>query len=254
MQLKDKVALITGGASGIGRATALLFAKEGARVAIADRDEPRSLETQRLIEDTGGHALVVSMDVTDEASIEVGVAKTIERFGRLDILFNNAGVLGRQSMLKLHDLTMAEYDRMMDVNFRGVVFVAKHAIRAMLKNGGGAIVNTSSMSGLIGMPGQGIYAASKGAVAALTRQMAIDYAPLKIRVNAVAPGYIQTPMLEAIRPGDAQSLYRVMEQKTPIGRMGRPEDIAQAVLYLASDASSFVTGAVLVVDGGYTAA
>jgi len=124
----------------------------------------------------------------------------------------------------------------------------------MLKNGGGAIVNTSSMSGLIGMPGQGIYAASKGAVAALTRQMAIDYAPLKIRVNAVAPGYIQTPMLEAIRPGDAQSLYRVMEQKTPIGRMGRPEDIAQAVLYLASDASSFVTGAVLVVDGGYTAA
>ncbi|MBI3743994.1 MAG: SDR family oxidoreductase, partial [Chloroflexi bacterium] len=247
-------ALITGGASGIGRATALLFAKEGARVAIADRDEPRSLETQRLIENTRGHALVVSMDVTNEASIERGIAQAVERFGRLDILFNNAGVLGRQSMLKLHDLTMAEYDRMMDVNFRGVVFVAKHAIRAMLKTDGGAIVNTSSMSGLIGMPGQGIYAASKGAVAALTRQMAIDYAPLKIRVNAVAPGYTQTPMLEAIRPGDAQSLYRVMEQKTPIGRMGRPEDIAQAVLYLVSDASSFVTGTVLVVDGGYTAA
>lgn len=253
MRLHDRVALITGGASGIGRATGLLFAREGARVALADVNEAQGRDAARTIEDAGGQALLVQMDVTKESSIEAGVAQAVQRFGRIDILFNNAGVLGRESMLKLHDLTMAEYDRMMDVNLRGVVFVAKHVIRQMLKTGGGVIVNTGSMSGIIGMQAQGVYAASKGAVITLTKQLAIDYAPHNIRVNAIAPGYVRTPMLDAARPQGQEAFYQLLAQRTPLGRVAIPEDIAQAVLYLASDESSFVTGAILSVDGGYTA-
>ena len=253
MRLENKVALITGGSSGIGRATGQVFVREGAKVALADLDAERGAETARMIEDAGGEALFVPMDVTSEPSIESGVAQVVQRFGRIDILFNNAGVLGRESSVKLHELTMKEYDRMMDVNLRGVVFVAKHVIREMLKSGGGTIVNTASISGIIGMPSQGVYAATKAAVAMLTKQLAVDYAASNIRVNAVAPGVIRTPMTEGMRPEDPDSMFESVSQRTPIGRVGMPPDIAEAVLYLASDAASFVTGTILTVDGGYTA-
>ncbi|MEE9286010.1 MAG: glucose 1-dehydrogenase [Dehalococcoidia bacterium] len=253
MRLENKVALITGGSSGIGRTTGQLFVREGARVALADVDADRGAEAARMIEDTGGEALFVPLDVTSEPSIESAVAQVVQRFGRIDVLFNNAGVLGPQSVLKLHDLTTEEYDRMMDVNLRGVVFVAKHVIREMLKTGGGAIVNTASISGIIGMANQAVYAASKAAVAMLTKQLAVDYAGSNIRVNAVAPGFVRTPMLDAMRPDDPDTLFTMLSERTPLGRVATPQDIAHAVLYLASDQASFVTGTVLTVDGGYTA-
>lgn len=252
MQLQGKVALVTGAASGIGRSTAALFAEEGARVVLADLNEADGQAAARTIEDSGGEALFVPMDVTKEASVRDGVAQAAQRFGTIDVLFNNAGILGPQSVLKLHEVPEEEWDRMMNVNLKGVYLVAKHVIQEMLKAGGGVIVNTASISGMVGMTRQGAYAATKGAVIMLTRQMAIDYAADNIRVNAVAPGFVRTPMTEGMRADDPDSLFDTIAARVPMGRVAVPQDIAKAVLWLASDASAYVTGTTVTVDGGFT--
>jgi NAD(P)-dependent dehydrogenase (short-subunit alcohol dehydrogenase family) len=249
MQLENKVALITGGGSGIGRATALLFAREGAAVAVVDRDETRAQAVAQKIEAEGGRAIAVHCDVSQAADCRRAVQETVAAFGRLDILFNNAGIIRRADVL---ELTAEEWDRTMAVNVKSVFLLSKYAIPVMAQAGGGAIVNTGSGWGLVGGRNAVSYCASKGAVVNMTRAMALDHAVQNIRVNCVCPGDTDTGMLrnEARQLGAATEAFLVEAADRPLRRIGKPEDIAQAVLYLASDASSFVTGTTLVVDGG----
>jgi len=247
--LAGKVALITGGASGIGKATAELFACEGAAVTIADINVEAGEAVAGAIGDNGGEAIFVRCDVRNASDCQRAVQETADRWGRLDILFNNAGVTRRASVL---ETTEEEWDRVMAVNVKSVFLMSKAAIPVMVKAGGGVIINTGSGWGLVGGKDAVSYCASKGAVIQLTKAMAIDHGPQNIRVNAVCPGDTDTPMLA----GEAQQLGIPAEQvlaesvHRPLQRVGRPEEIAQAVLYLASDAASFVTGTTLLVDGG----
>ena len=245
--LARKVAIVTGGASGIGRATALAFAAEGAWVTVTDLDGAAGQQVARAIVDRGGKAIVVEADVTQNAACRRAVEHTVATFGRLDVLFNNAGVIRRASVLDTSD---ADWDRMMAINVKGVFLMSKHAIPAMTE--GGSIVNTGSGWGLVGGPQAAAYCASKGAVVQLTRAMAIDHGPQRIRVNCVCPGDTDTPLLarEANQLGADAGRFFEEAATRPLGRIGTPEDIARAVLYLASDASAFVTGTTLVVDGG----
>jgi NAD(P)-dependent dehydrogenase (short-subunit alcohol dehydrogenase family) len=249
MRLKDRVALVTGGASGIGRAIALLFAREGAAVAVVDIDGEQGRAAVDQIATAGIQAVFLQCDVTQAADCQHAVERTVEALGSLDILVNGAGIIQRASVL---DTTEAAWDRVMAVNVKSVYLMSKHALPVMMKAGAGAIINIGSGWGLVGGRNAAAYCASKGAVVNLTRAMALDHGEQKIRVNCICPGDTDTPMLrdEARQLGQAETEFLVEAADRPLGRLGRPEDIAEAALYLASGASSFVTGAVLVVDGG----
>ncbi len=248
MRVVGKVALISGGAGGIGAATARLLAREGAAVVIADllEDEGRAAEAE--IAESGGKALFVHLDVTSEESWRNAIQAAVASFGKLDILVNNAGVSHRSGV---EETTSEAWDKVMDVNVKGVFLGTQAAIPEMRKAGGGSIINISSIYGLVGSGGSASYHASKGAVRIFNKSTAIQYASENIRANSVHPGFIDTPMTRAHH--NDPNVHQERVAKTPIGRMGRPEDIAAGILYLASDESSFVTGAELVIDGGMTA-
>jgi NAD(P)-dependent dehydrogenase (short-subunit alcohol dehydrogenase family) len=252
MRLAGKVALITGGTSGMGRATAMLFAQEGARVAITGRNEARGREVVAEIEQAGGTAIFVRSDVRFAGDCRRAVEETLQAFGRLDILFNNAGVLYANTVL---DCTEEEWDLTLDTNLKGTYLMSKFTLPAMIAQGSGVIINNASGWGLVGGDAAAAYCASKGGVVLLTKAMAIDHARQGIRVNCICPGDVDTPMLpeDAQRRGMKWEEYLASAANRPMGRIGEPEEIAKAVLFLASDDSSFVTGAVLAVDGGGTA-
>jgi NAD(P)-dependent dehydrogenase (short-subunit alcohol dehydrogenase family) len=249
MRLADKVALITGGASGIGRATALLFAREGAAVSVVDVDESGGQIVAQTIVDGGGRAIFLRCDVSQAAGCRRAVQRTVEELGGLDILFNNAGIIRRATVVETSE---AQWDRVMAVNVKSVFMLSKYAIPLMAQAGGGVIINTASAWGLVGGRKAAAYCASKAAVVLLTKAMALDHAEQSIRVNCICPGDTDTPMLrdEARQLGESDERFLAQAAQRPLQRIGRPEDIAQAALYLASDASSFVTGTTLVVDGG----
>ena len=244
-----KVAFVTGAGSGIGRVTAMAFAREGAKVTVADVSENGAEETARLIKEQGGQALAVKCDVTRSDEVKTALDKTIEAFGRLDIAFNNAGVEQRNAALA--DFEEEEWDRIHDINLKGVFLCMKHEIPLMLERGGGAIVNTSSGAGVIGIKGGAAYAAAKHGLIGLTKSAALDYIGQKVRINAVAPGYISTPMMDRFTGGTAEGWAKIAAEE-PIGRAGTPEEVADAVVWLCSDSASFVVGHTLVVDGGQT--
>jgi dihydroanticapsin dehydrogenase len=252
-RLKDKVAIVTGGGSGIGRATCELFAEEEAAVVVAERNAETGAETARLIQQRGGRALFVATDVADEASIRAMVAATVLAFGRIDILVNNAAVF----VLRGIDATPEEWREILDVNVAGPALVAKHVVPEMRKAGGGAIVNLGSISSFIAQPQFVTYNASKGAVVQITRCMALDLAPDKIRVNSVCPGAVWTPIVQRItreagmdrKAADADPSWGGAHL---LQRIAEPREIAFAILFLASDEASFITGENLMVDGGYT--
>ena len=249
MRLEGKVAIISGGARGMGATEARMFAKEGAKVVFGDVRDDLGKQVEAEISESSGEAIYVSLDVTDALSWQNAVDMAVSRFGKLDILVNNAGIVYNQSG---DDATVEEWDRLMDVNAKGVFLGIKAVIPEMRKAGGGSIVNISSISGMIGQHGiHPGYNASKGAVRLLTKATAIQYANEGIRVNSVHPGPIATPMTEASRADPER--YQNSISRTPMGRYGQPEDIAYGVLFLASDESSYMTGSELVIDGGYTA-
>jgi len=252
MRLAGKVSLITGGTSGMGRATAVLFAQEGARVAITGRNEARGREVVAEIEQAGGTAIFFRSDVRFAEDCRRAVEETLQAFGHLDILFNNAGVLYANTVL---DCTEEEWDLTLDTNLKGTYLMSKFALPAMIAQGSGVIINNASGWGLVGGDAAAAYCASKGGVVLLTKAMAIDHARQGIRVNCICPGDVDTPMLpeDAQRRGLKWEEYLASAANRPMGRIGKPEEIAKAVLFLASDDSSFVTGAVLAVDGGGTA-
>jgi NAD(P)-dependent dehydrogenase (short-subunit alcohol dehydrogenase family) len=248
-RLFGKVAVITGAASGIGRATALLFAEEGAAVVITDVNEPDGKAVADEIANGGGHAVFEPGDVTRAADCKRVVERAVRDFGGIHVLFNNAGIIRRATVVELSE---ADWDRVMAVNVKAIFLMSKQAIPLMEKNGGGSIINTASGWGLAGGMKAAVYCASKGAVVLLTKAMAIDHGPQKIRVNCICPGDTDTGMLrnEAAQLGEPDNRFLAEAAKRPLGRVGNPQEIAQAALYLASDASSFVTGTALVVDGG----
>ncbi|MCY4387282.1 MAG: SDR family oxidoreductase [Desulfurellaceae bacterium] len=249
-RLDNKIALVTGAGSGIGRATALVFAREGAKVVVSDIVVEGGQETVQQIEAAGGEAIFVKADVSQAADVETLVAKTVETYGRLDCAFNNAGIEG--GVKPTIDCTEEEFDRTIAVNLTGVWLCMKYEIQQMLSQGGGTIVNTASAAGLVGFPGLPDYVASKHGVVGLTKTAALEYAKSGIRVNAVCPGVIQTPMVERgaqLSPG-FDELAVSME---PVGRFGQPAEIGEAVVWLCSDAASFVTGIPMQVDGGLVA-
>ena len=249
--LTGKVAFVTGAANGIGRAAALAFAREDACVGVADISEQGSRDTVRLIEEQGGRVLAVRCNVTKAADVKAALDKTIEAFGRLDFAFNNAGIEPRKPA-PAADYDEEEWNRIIDINLRGVFLCMKHEIPLILKHGGGgAIVNTSSGAGIIGIKGSPAYTAAKHGVIGLTKAAALDYAAQNVRVNAVCPGYIDTPMMGRFTGGTAEGRAKVIAEE-PVGRMGKPEEIAAAVVWLCSDAAAFVIGHAMVIDGGQT--
>jgi len=246
-----KVAFVTGAASGIGRAAALAFGSEGASVVAADVSEQGNQETARLIEEQGGRALAVRCDVTRSEDVKAALAKSVEAFGRLDFAFNNAGIEPRKPA-PTADYDEAEWDRIMDIDLRGVFLCMKHEIPLILKHGGGgAIVNTSSGAGIVGIKGSPAYTAAKHGVIGLTKAAALDYAAQNIRINAVCPGYIDTPMMGRFTGGTPEGRAKVIAEE-PAGRMGKPEEIAAAVVWLCSEGAAFMVGHAMVVDGGQT--
>ncbi|MBD1865708.1 SDR family oxidoreductase [Oculatella sp. FACHB-28] len=246
MMLKDKVALVTGGTSGIGRATAIAFGAAGAKVVFSGRREVEGEETAALIRDTGAECLFVRSDISDEAEVQALVDKTIATYGRLDCAFNNAGI--EPPLKPLHEQSIEDFDKLMSINVRGLFLCMRYEIQQMLNQGSGVIINNSSMGGLIAFPGISPYIASKHAVMGLTRSAALDYAKQGIRINAVNPGLIATAMMDRLRSGSTDDVGSTV----PMGRMGQAAEIAQAVVFLCSDAASYITGQPLVIDGGYT--
>jgi NAD(P)-dependent dehydrogenase (short-subunit alcohol dehydrogenase family) len=252
MHLLDKVAIITGATSGIGRATALLFAREGARVTLSGRNEARGEEVRAQIEAEGGEAIFVPSDVRRLDDCRRTVDTTLSSFGRVDILFNNAGVLHPRTVV---ECTEEEWDATVDSNLKGTFLMSKCALPHMIDQNSGIVINNSSGWGLVGGDRAAPYCAAKGGVVLLTKAMAIDHGPQGIRVNCICPGDVDTPMMpdEARKRGISWEDYCAAAADRPLGRVGTPEEIAKTVLFLASDDSSFITGAALVVDGGGTA-
>lgn len=251
MRLENKVAIITGASSGIGRAMALRFAEEGAKVVNADvREEPREggENTHEKIKEEGGEAIFVKTDVSSSESVKDLVNKTVKEFGKVDVLVNNAGTYVQGS---IHETKEKDWNKAMAVDLKGVYLCSKHVIAHMLKKGiEGKIINISSIAGLVGFGKSAPYCAAKGGVTELTREMALDYAPKKININAICPGVIKTQMTKAFR--ENPEMKQFFEQNTPYPRLGEPEDIANAALFLASEESDFVNGVNLPVDGGWT--
>ena len=249
MRLEGKVAIISGGARGMGAAEAKLFAREGAKVIICDVLEDEGRQTEAEINEVGGDAVFVKLDVTSQDEWENAVNTAIERFGKLDILVNNAGIIVQST---IEDMTVELWDKVMDVNAKGVFLGTKTAIPHMKEAGGGSIVNISSISGIVGQDNVNAgYNASKGAVRIFTKAAAVQYAKENIRVNSIHPGPIATPMTAEGR-ADPERVALTLD-RTPLGRYGEPEEVANAVVFLASDEASYVTGSEIVVDGGYTA-
>ncbi len=251
MRLKGKVSLITGAGSGIGRATALLFAREGAWVVAADKDEQQVEKTQKLIHQEGGKCEAKFIDVSQEAQVAEVIATVVNTWGQLDVLFNNAGI----SLLKpVTDTTETEWDTIFNINLKGVFFGCKYAIPYMAKQGNGAIINTASELAIVAQPLYGAYCATKAGVLALTRVLALEWAAKGIRINAVCPGPIATPMLQAEfdLADDPLTEEKLAIKSIPAGRLGTPEDIARVALFLASEDAQFVHGAAIVADGGKT--
>lgn len=247
-----KVALVTGAGSGIGRASALAFARSGARVVVADVNPAGGEETVRMIEEAEGEARFVRTDVSQEPQVERLVGACVETFGRLDFAHNNAGIGAPPAAL--HETVLSDFEHVLGVNVIGVWLCLKHEARVMLRQGGGSIVNTASLAGLIGFPMHVAYATSKHAVIGITRTAALEYARAGIRVNAVCPAFVQTPMVERLvaAGGAGMSLERLASMQ-PMGRIGTPDEVAEAVVWLCSDAASFITGIPLPIDGGTTA-
>ena len=243
----QKVAIITGASSGIGRATAIALAKDGVRVVIAARRANESKETLQLVKEAGGDGIFIKTDVAREDEVKKLVEFTVEKYGKLDYAFNNAGI--EEMHTSFVDQTSAVFDNIMNINVKGIWLSMKYEIPQMLKNGGGSIVNTSSVAGVIGFAQMPIYSASKHAVLGLTKSSALEYAKSGIRINAVAPGGVETDMYERT-VGDNKQVFQTIIAMHPIGRVGKPEEIANAVVWLLSDKASFVTGHTLLVDGG----
>ena len=253
MRLKDKVALVTGGGSGIGHATAVLFAAKGAKVVVSDLNEANAFETVAEIKAQEGAATALTGDVSKNSDAETMVRRAVETYGTLDVVVNCAGVIAGKALPKGASPEEV-WDRVMEVNLKGTYLVTWHAVRTMEQSGGGSIINIASINGLVGYPiglggGFDAYVPSKGGVVQFTKNLAIDYGKKNIRVNCICPGHIDTNLIREF----VQERREWLEQRYPMGRIGRPEEIAYAALFLASDESSFVTGAPLIVDGGYTA-
>jgi NAD(P)-dependent dehydrogenase (short-subunit alcohol dehydrogenase family) len=249
-RLDGKIALVTGGGSGIGQATALAFAREGAKVVVADILVEGGEATVSQIKNGGGDAIFVKTDVSQDAEVEAMVQKAVATYGRLDCAFNNAGIAGAAA--RTADYTQKQWDRVIGINLTGVWLCMKYEIAQMVKQGGGAIVNTASVAGLVGFRHGPAYVAAKHGVVGLTKTAALEYAKANIRVNAVCPGVIQTPMFERGLKVDPR-IGETMSAREPIGRLGKPEEIAEAVVWLCSEAASFVTGLPMAVDGGWVA-
>lgn len=252
-RVKDKVALVTGGALGIGRATCMLLAREGAKVAVTDilQDEGKKL-VQKIVEDEG-EAEYWQLDVSQESQVKQVFTEVSRKWGKINVLVNNAGISGVDK--PTHEIAAEEWNKLMAINVNGVFFCTKHAVPIMMNNGGGSIINLSSIYGIVSATDIPAYHASKGAVRLMTKTDALLYAKNNIRVNSVHPGFIWTPLVEDYlkQQGDVESGRKKLDSLHPIGHVGEPEDIAYGILYLASDESKFMTGSELVIDGGYTA-
>ncbi len=248
MRLKGKVAIVTGAGSGIGEATALTFAAEGAKVVAADVVDSAGNETVEQIRAADGDAMYIHTDVTSSNDIQRMISATIGNYGKLDVLFNNAGIAMR---LAVADLPEEDWDRCIEINLKGAYLGSKYAIPAMIANGGGSIINTASIYGIVGGQNRAAYVASKGGIVNLTRGMALDYAENNIRVNCICPGFTDTPLIQSVV--ETPTKYKALVEQHPLGRLAKPLDVAYGALYLASDESAFVTGIALPIDGGYTA-
>ena len=250
--LDGKTALVTGGGSGIGRAASLAYAREGARVVVVDMNVEGGEETVQQIKEAGGEAILVHADVARPEDTQAMVAQAVAAFGSLDCAFNNAGISGGGGRRLFADYLEEDWDRVISINLKGVWLCMKAEIPQMLKQGGGAIVNTASVAGLVGIRGTAAYIAAKHGVTGLTKAAALEYASQGIRVNSVCPGYIHTPMVQGIFD-TVEGYEDEVKSRHPVGRLGEPSEIAEAVMWLSSDAASFVTGHNMPVDGGYTA-
>ncbi len=252
MRLKDKVAIITGAGAGIGQAAALLFAKEGAKVVVADLDPKAGKETLNQIKQNGGNGFFVKVNVANVNNVKRMIQESLKNYGKIDILVNNAGIYMKGDVVSTSE---GDWDRILNVNLRGVYLSSKYTILEMIKKGGGSIVNVASEAGLVGIKNQVVYNVSKAAVIMLTKSIAIDFAEKGIRINNVCPGTTETPLVEAAiqKEKDPKKARKALEECRPANRLGKPEEIASAILSMASDELGYATGSSLVIDGGYTA-